>query len=54
MDKKEKEHICIHDGDRLCEKYRYRLEILKIVLTPRMILTVGFIFITILSIIQGG
>lgn len=53
----EKEKTCIHDGERKCIEYErkvYKLEVLKTVLTPRMVLTVGFMILTIISMLKGG
>lgn len=53
----EKNKTCIHDGERKCIEYErkvYKLEVLKVILTPRMILTVGFTILTIISMLKGG
>jgi hypothetical protein len=57
MKDNENRHPCIHDGDRKCLEYErkvYKLEVLKVILTPKMILTVGFTIMTIISMSKGG
>jgi len=51
-----KEYTCINNGDRRCLKYDKRifaLEVIKTIITPKMVLTVGFVIAMIISM-KGG
>jgi len=56
MKDNENRHTCIHDGNRKCIEYErkvYKLEVLKTILTPKMVMTVGFIILTAISMMKG-
>jgi len=47
-----KTYICINDGDRRCLKYdkcMFMLLIVKTILTPKMVVSIGFIIMMIMS-----
>jgi hypothetical protein len=52
-----REYTCINDGERRCLKYDKRmftLEVIKTIFTPKMVLTVGFVIMMIISMMKGG
>ena len=51
-DDEKKTYICINNGDRRCLKYdkcMFMLEIVRTILTPKMVLSIGFVIIMIMS-----
>jgi|LGVE01.1.fsa_nt_gb hypothetical protein len=54
--KDDEKYICINNGNRKCLKYEkgmFILEIIKVILTPRMILAIGFVITMVMSA-KGG
>ncbi len=56
MKEKDCKYTCINEGDRKCIKYEqqmYKWEIIKAIVTPRMVLTMGFVITLIMSAMKG-